>query len=213
VLSRRTRLQLAGLAIGMLLALLALLALGLKRRKVPFQPAPAGPSGGKLPSHLVTHAGSVQLGPTLIASSLVVTLVVVLIGLALYIFTRRHGRWRGTPGVAPLSSELPEELAGAMEGGLEELSAGSDPRSAVIAAYAHMERVLADRGLSRRHFETPLEYLDRAIGGLRVSHRALAQLTTLFERARYSPHPVGSEMRSEAEHALVSLRDELRSQS
>lgn len=213
VLSRRSRLQLAGLAIGMLLALLVLLALGLKRRKVPFHPSTIGPSAGKLPSQLGTHAGSVQLGPTLISTSLVVTLVVVLVALAVYILTRRHGRWRSTPDLAPLSNELPEELAGAMEGGLDELSAGSDPRAAVISAYAHMERVLADRGLSRRHFETPLEYLDRAIGGLRVSHRALAKLTSLFESARYSPHPVCAEMRSEAEHALASLRDELRSQS
>jgi hypothetical protein len=51
------------------------------------------------------------------------------------------------------------------------------------------------------------------MGGLRVSHRALAKLTALFETARFSPHPVDFEMRSEAEHALASLRDELRSTS
>jgi hypothetical protein len=210
-LSRRTRLQLAGMAFGMLLALVVLVALGLKRRKTPFRAAATGPGGQKLPSHLVTPSGLVQLGPTLVVSSLVVTLVVVVVAAAIYVMTRRHGLWRGSPPPEPAQSELPEELAGALDGSLEILSAGVDPRSAVIVAYARMEGVLAERGLSRRHFETPLEYLDRAMGGLRVSHRALAKLTALFESARFSPHPVDFEMRNEAEHALASLRDELRS--
>jgi hypothetical protein len=213
VLSRRTRLQLAGMAFGMLVALVVLLALGLKRRKTPFRAAATGPGGQKLPSHLVTPSGLVQLGPTLVVSSLIVTLVVVVVAAAIYVMTRRHGLWRGSPPPEPTQSELPEELAGALDGSLEILSAGVDPRSAVIVAYARMEGVLAERGLSRRHFETPLEYLDRAMGGLRVSHRALAKLTALFETARFSPHPVDFEMRSEAEHALASLRDELRSTS
>lgn len=211
VLSRRTRLQLAGLAFGMLLALVVVLAVGLKRRKTPFHAAATGPGGQKLPSHLVTPSGLVQLGPTLVVSSLAVTLLVVVVAVVVFVMTRRHGLWRGSPPPEPNPSELPEELAGALDGGLEVLSAGVDPRSAVIVAYSRMEGVLAERGLSRRHFETPLEYLDRAMGGLRVSHRALAKLTALFETARFSPHPVDFEMRSEAEHALASLRDELRS--
>ena len=85
----------------------------------------------------------------------------------------------------------------------------ADPRAAVLAAYARMEAVLAGVGLARRPSDAPREYLARleaVLGGGRVP---AGRLTELFERARFSPHPVGEDLREEAIGALETLRLEL----
>jgi hypothetical protein len=72
-----------------------------------------------------------------------------------------------------------------------------------------MEHVLSRRGLGRHAFETPLEYLARALEALRVSRSAAARLTSLFQQARFSQHAIGPEMKHEAIRALAEVRDEL----
>jgi uncharacterized protein DUF4129 len=85
----------------------------------------------------------------------------------------------------------------------------ADPRAAVLAAYARMESALAGVGLARRPSDAPREYLARLEAGLGGGRAPAARLTELFERARFSPHPVGEEDRREAIGALESLRIEL----
>jgi hypothetical protein len=72
-----------------------------------------------------------------------------------------------------------------------------------------MERVLAEEGLPRRPSETPVEFLRRALTRLKASRSAAAQLTSLFEHAKFSQHPVDESMRHEALGALADLRSEL----
>jgi len=43
-----------------------------------------------------------------------------------------------------------------------------------------------------------------------VSHRSIARLTALFERAKFSQHEVDTGMKEEAISALETTRDELR---
>jgi hypothetical protein len=93
---------------------------------------------------------------------------------------------------------------------LDDLRAEPDPRRAVIAAYAKLERVLAGYGVARRASEAPLEYLARVLASLQVGDDAIATLTHLFERAKFSHHDVGPQMKDEAIDALVAVRDELR---
>jgi hypothetical protein len=85
----------------------------------------------------------------------------------------------------------------------------ADPRAAVLAAYARMETALASVGLARRPSDAPREYLARLETGLGGGQAPAARLTELFERARFSPHPVGEDTRSEAIGALEALRSEL----
>ncbi len=85
----------------------------------------------------------------------------------------------------------------------------ADPRAAVLAAYARMEAALATVGLARRPSDAPREYLARLEAGLGGGRAPAARLTELFERARFSPHPVGEDLRREAIGALESLRAEL----
>jgi hypothetical protein len=85
----------------------------------------------------------------------------------------------------------------------------ADPRAAVLAAYARMETALASVGLARRPSDAPREYLARLEAGLGGGRAPAARLTELFERARFSPHPVGEDSRAEAIGALETLRMEL----
>jgi hypothetical protein len=85
----------------------------------------------------------------------------------------------------------------------------ADPRAAVLAAYARMETALASVGLARRPSDAPREYLARLEAGLGGGRGPAARLTELFERARFSPHPVGEDSRAEAIGALETLRMEL----
>jgi len=93
---------------------------------------------------------------------------------------------------------------------LDDLRAETDPRRAVIAAYARLERALAAYGLPRRPAEAPLEYLERMLESAEVTPAAGRRLTVLFERARFSQHEVGPEMKDEAIAALETVRDDLR---
>ena len=85
----------------------------------------------------------------------------------------------------------------------------ADPRAAVLAAYARMETALASVGLARRPSDAPREYLARLEAGLGGGRAPAARLTELFERARFSPHPVGEDLREEAIGALETLRLQL----
>ncbi|MGP8249836.1 MAG: DUF4129 domain-containing protein, partial [Candidatus Dormibacteria bacterium] len=128
--------------------------------------------------------------------------------LSAFLVTRvRSRRQRVTLATEP--SALSEELADALDETMVELAAGADPRLAVIAAYERMQAVLTTVGLAPQPFETPLEYLERALSRLDTSRRALTRLTDLFETARFSAHAVDVSMRGEAEGALSGLRAEL----
>ena len=91
----------------------------------------------------------------------------------------------------------------------DDLRAEPDPRRAVIAAYARLEGALASSGLPRRPAETAEEYVVRVLGALEVSRRPVRELTGLFERAKFSQHPIDEPMRERAIAALTRIRDEL----
>jgi Domain of unknown function (DUF4129) len=105
---------------------------------------------------------------------------------------------------------LAEQLVVVLDETLDDLRAESDPRRAVIAAYARLERVLAAYGAARRRAETPDEYLARVLGELAVDAEAVRRLTDLFSWAKFSQHAVDIAMKGEAIDALEHVRDELR---
>jgi hypothetical protein len=114
----------------------------------------------------------------------------------------------------PTQAELAARLSVVLDDSLDDLRAEKDPRRAVIATYARMERTLAGAGLPREASETPLEYLGRVLRELlHASADAVARLTALFERAKFSPHEIDSAMKRDAINALVAVRDELRAEA
>jgi hypothetical protein len=87
-----------------------------------------------------------------------------------------------------------------------------EPREAIIACYAAMERELAHfPGAVPQDFDTPTEVLARA-----VEHHALhidnaTELVNLFEEARFSPHVMNESHRESALRVLQLVLAELRS--
>ena len=105
--------------------------------------------------------------------------------------------------------EMEEDLEAAVSDSIDDLRRESDPRRAVIAAYARMERVLRRHGRARCAAEAPYEYLERVLTDLRVRPAAVADLTELFERAKFSVHRIDGTMKTRAIDALVSVREDL----
>jgi hypothetical protein len=137
-----------------------------------------------------------------------VSITLALLAVAVFGFWwsgRSRRRARGERG----GNALADAVEAALDESLDDLRAEPDPRRAVIAAYARLERVLASHGLPRKTSEAPLEYLSRMLGGLSVSPPAARRLTDLFERAKFSQHVVGTEMKQQAIGALETVRDDL----
>lgn len=130
--------------------------------------------------------------------------LIALAAAAWWLSSRARRRARGE-----LPSALAAAVAQAVDESLDDLRAEPDPRRAVIAAYARLERVLAAHGLPRKPSEAPLEYLGRMLAEVSVGDRAARALTDLFERAKFSQHAVGPEMKEQAIAALETVRDEL----
>ena len=137
-----------------------------------------------------------------------VLLVVALVGIALVaLYLSHRARRRRMP---PLPDSLLPALADVLDETLDDLRAEEDPRKAVIAAYARMERALAAYGLPRNPSEAPDEYLQRIFADLDVSRLSTSRLTALFSWAKFSGHDVAPEMKQEAIEALEAVREELR---
>jgi len=110
-----------------------------------------------------------------------------------------------------------EHLAELLDDTLEDLEGEPDPRRAVIAAWARMERGLAAAGLPRRPAEAPFEYAARVLESawsleLHQAGRgpvSVHRLTALFERAKFSHHAIAAADRDEAVAALRAVRAEL----
>jgi hypothetical protein len=126
------------------------------------------------------------------------------IAFAAFLVAERRRRRR-----LPKDFNAAEALSEVLDETLDDLRVETDPRRAVIAAYARMERALAAHGFPRHRFEAPYEYLGRVLGELSGGRLAAAQLTALFERARFSPHEIDAEMKAEAIEAIESLQADL----
>src|SRR5215210_1680991 len=132
--------------------------------------------------------------------------LVVLVGLAAGAFALRQ--W-SAPKRPVDAAEIADALVDEIDGALADLEGEDDPRRAVIAAYARMERTLAAHGVPRRPAEAPLEYLGRVLAELRVGAPAVEALTDLFEQAKFSLHDVDIRMKTDAIAALAAVRGDL----
>jgi hypothetical protein len=120
-----------------------------------------------------------------------------------------HRRRDQATDVRPDSGRMVDVL----DTSLEDLRVVSDPRQAILTAYARMERALSPRGVGRQRHETATEYLDRLLGRLELEPAPLQRLTGLFELARFSNHQVTEAMRDDALAALGTISSALRSPS
>ncbi len=118
-----------------------------------------------------------------------------------------YGAWRQRRQLPPPS---PRELAALLGEVLDEVAAETDPRRAVIAAWAGMERRFGVAGLARHPAETPLEYVARILlAQPAVGPEPVRQLADLFEQAKFSQHPIDVRMREQALATLRAIRQDL----
>jgi hypothetical protein len=114
---------------------------------------------------------------------------------------------------SPATEDDAEVARRAVEAALQPLRDPTDPRGAVIAAYARMELVLAERDLGRRTPEAPREYLARMLAEQGMPEHSLTTLTAMFEEARFSLHPIHEsaprQAQCELEKARVALAERL----
>ncbi|MCV7310357.1 DUF4129 domain-containing protein [Mycobacterium paraffinicum] len=188
------------------------------------QPQPPQTTGappaehGNAPAPQRPHSQNGDMFGILLAATVPMMLIIVT---GTVVMARR--RWRGaTPGAviddhaeSPALPTRSESLVRAAERGLAEMTDLSrEPREAIIACYAAMERELAHvPGAAPQDFDTPTEVLARA-----VEHRALhadnaVQLVNLFAEARFSPHVMNEGHRDLAVRVLQLVLDELGSRS
>ncbi|QUR66703.1 DUF4129 domain-containing protein [Mycobacterium spongiae] len=174
--------------------------------------APSAPGTGSPPTpNQQDDSGDVL--SILLAS--MVPLFLMFVASALIVSRRRRVSASGPLGDDLADPEArptrPESLARAAEVGLAEMAdLDRDPRQAIIACYAAMERELANvPGVAPQDFDTPSEVLARA-----VQHRALQadnaiQLVNLFTEARFSRHVMNEGHRTVAVRTLRLVLDEL----
>lgn len=190
-------------AAGVLLAVAALVTpfavlLTRKPRSLRLRPLPAGPVRIS-PGHAVTASGS-QVWP-LITGMAIAILVVV----ALAVLSRRR---RPARTVSPRQRRAATLLA-SLTAGSDALGAGGEPRAAIIACYAAMERGFAAAGSAPALADTPAEVLVRATRAGLVRPGPAETLTGLFRRARYSTNPMTGADSLLAAGALAQMRSDL----
>jgi len=145
-------------------------------------------------------------------------IMILLLAAAAVVALRRRGPAvaRRAPGAdappAPAAAG-PESLALAAERGLAEIEDLSrEPREAIIACYAAMERALADApGAMPQDSDTPSEVLARAVEHQAIHPGSANELVDLFAEARFSVHVMDEGHREAAVRALQLVLAEVRS--
>lgn len=135
------------------------------------------------------------------------------------VFAARRRRVEEPPTVGaemprpPTAPSTSESLVRAAEVGLAEIGDRSrEPRAAIIACYAAMERELSRvPGAVPQDFDTPTEVLARAVENHALHVDSAAELVNLFEEARFSPHVMSEAHRESALGVLQLVLADLRS--
>ena len=215
-----------GLILGWLVAVAVLSGLG-ERGETPrsmpgASPAAAGPAspGDAAPTPPAPDTGAG--GPDVLSFLYGVTGVVLLVLVGGSVIAARRHPPMPVAAVAPPDDEAgpasiddAESFARAAEVGLAEVGDQSrEPRKAIIACYAAMEReleLLPDA--APREFDTASEVLARAVDQRALAPDSATRLVDLFDEARFSPHVMNEGHRDAAVAVLTHVLGELRSRA
>lgn len=136
---------------------------------------------------------------------LLLTVFVSLVWVMYRLRPRRRSLWVGSLE----SFEFPVARAGAttvVEETIRDLETGGDVREAILACFQRFCRLLGFRGINEQVALTPRELEGLAVRNLGVSRDASETLTSLFEEARYSEHPLGDFERRRAIESLGRIQ-------
>ncbi len=133
-------------------------------------------------------------------------LLAAVIALALFL---RVGLNLGRGGPLPTSGGKRLAAAQAVSAAIAELQLGGDVRAAILACYERFCTFLGIRGVTGQDTLTAREIEGLAVTQLSVSVESAESLTSLFEEARYSEHPLGEADRDRAVRSLERIRADL----
>ncbi len=105
-----------------------------------------------------------------------------------------------------IKKEVPKEY---VERAIYHLKLGEDVRSAILRAYREMEKIVRGKGVEDKKYYTPREFRDAILSELQISEEPVDNLTSLFEKARYSTVNMTEGDRNEALKYLEMIRDEI----
>lgn len=144
--------------------------------------------------------------PNLTWLAIVVTAAgLVAVGLLIAWLLSARGGNRGSGGAS--ASEAPDQgtLGDLTDEIIQVMMLERNPRRAILACYARMERTLASRGIPRNPDETALEYMRRLLEQAGADRDPLSSLTGLFQVAGFSVQPIDESMRETAIRALQAI--------
>ena len=219
--SLRFTLIVAGLVLGWLLLVLLLTRLG--GPPEPASDAPTAPeTSTQAPDSTNTRSAPAddEAEPDTnvigyLIPPMLILMVLVVVGTAVMSRRQRSSavQYLGDDDVpAPAEAPTPgASLVRAAEVGLAEIGDRTrEPREAIIACYAAMERVLTRvPGAVPQDCDTPSEVLARAVHNRALQADSATELVELFEEARFSPHVMTEEHRDAAVSVLERVLAEL----
>ena len=198
---RRQRLVATAITVILLGLLVGAVASYLERNAPPRTEVRPQTTGTTLPERTrLADAGGTTSGTwrLLLAAGLAVGAV----GAAVVAMRSRAAAGRGT-------GEADTSVAAAIDAAiadLDDLGDDADNRRVVIRCYARMERAAALGGVPTSAADTPRDLVARIVAGTSADPAACRRLGELFERARFSTHPVDDSMRAEAADTLRTIR-------
>src|SRR5438046_2027622 len=122
-----------------------------------------------------------------------------------------HARWRDPvlpePDAGPGPRAAVDLVARApVREAIQAIAGGGEVRAVILACFQRFCTLLGSRGITKQDPLTPRELERLAVDRLRFSREDSATLTSLFEEARYSEHPLGDLDRARAIDSLGKIR-------
>jgi len=185
-----------------------LVAIAFGPREFPEVEAPAEPEPVLTVEQADIAAAEGEAGGTEGSDIAALLLVFVILGAVLLRSRRRLIRITAG-GADHLTDLLEEDLASAIDEATHHLQSATEPRMAVLAAYASLERAVAERGHRRHPAETATEHLARVLAAIPLLVSPAVRLGQLYEVARFSAHPITDDDRNRAAEALARARRSL----
>jgi hypothetical protein len=119
--------------------------------------------------------------------------------------TRRGPAQASSPESDP---DSPDVLVSEVAAGLRSAQEGS-PRNAIVATWIRLEDATVAAGFEPRSWETPAEFVRRALTTYAVDEHDIGRLADLYREARFSAHRLTEAHRDEAIGCLRRLHQQL----
>ncbi|GEM_PF-2361592 len=102
-----------------------------------------------------------------------------------------------------------DDISTTADKAIKQLHEGEDVRDVIIRNYQKMCMILEEEGVPQHVSYTPRELERKAIEKLELKESTIDEMTKLFEKAKYSDHPLGEDQRDRAIKNFEQIKREL----